>query len=102
MEVEWRRAVKRFIVSNLGQLDQEEIDAWLNEEVEVAPLLEPALKAISQHRDTVLREMHQISPPEIFDMLCREHPELVFPDKDKAIVRIGKELQSLKLFLMNL
>lgn len=102
MEVQWKRAIQRFILNNLEQLKQEDIDAWLAGEIEIAPLMEEPLKAMSQHRDMILREMHQMSPPEIFDRFVSERPEIVFPDKDKAIVRIGKELEALKLFLMNL
>jgi len=100
--MQWRRAVQRFILNNLEQLEKEDLDAWLAGEIEIAPMMEAPLKAISQHRDMILREMHQMSPSEIFDRLVEERPELVFPDKDHAIVRIGKELESLKLFLMNL
>jgi len=100
--VQWRRAVQRFVLNSLERLDQDEIDAWLAGEIEIAPVLEEPLKAMSQHRDMILREMHQMSPPEIFDRFVQEKPQIVFPDKDKAIVCIGKELQSIKLFLMNL
>jgi hypothetical protein len=102
LELQWKRVVQRFILNNLEQLDQEDIDAWLAGEIDIASSMEEPLKAISQHRDMILREMHQISPSEIFDRFISERPEMVFPDKDKAIVRIGKELESLKLFLMNL
>ena len=102
MELEWKRAIQRFILNNLGVLTQEDIEPWLNDEISIAPSLEPPLKAFSNHRDTILREFHQMSPAEIFDRLSAEHPELVFPDKDRAIVKIGKELESLKLFLMSL
>ena len=100
--MQWRRAVQRFVLNSLERLDQDEIDAWLAGEIEIAPVLEEPLKAMSQHRDMILREMHQMSPPEIFDRFVQEKPQIVFPDKDKAIVCIGKELQSIKLFLMNL
>ena len=102
MEIHWKRAIQRFILNNLEQLDQEDMDAWLAGEIEIAPLMEEPLKAISQHRDSILREMHQMSPPELFDRFVNERPEIAFADKDKAIVRIGKELEDLKLFLMNL
>jgi len=29
LEVQWRRAMQRFILNNLEQLDQKETDAWL-------------------------------------------------------------------------
>lgn len=102
MEVQWKRAIQRFILNSLEELSQEDIDAWLAGEIDLAPSMEERLKAMSQHRDMILREMHQMSPPEIFDRFTSERPGIVFPDKDKAIVRIGKELESIKLFLMNL
>lgn len=102
MELEWKRAIQRFLLNNLGVLTQDDIEPWLNDEIAIAPSLEPPLKAFSTYRDMILRELHQISPAEIFDRFVEEHPELVFPDKDRAIVRIGKELESLKLFLMSL
>ena len=102
LESEWKKAIRRFILNNLGQLSQEEVDAWVEDEVELAPLLEPPLKTLSAHRDMMLRELHQISPAEIFDRFEAEHPELVFSDKNKAIVKIGKELESLKAIVIRL
>jgi len=101
MEAEWRKAIQRFLLNNLGQMDQDEVDAWLEDEFELAPLLEAPLKAQSAYRDHILREFHQLSPPEIFDRLQKEHPELVFHDKNKAVTKIGKELESLKAILMS-
>jgi hypothetical protein len=83
-------------------MSQEEIDAWLKEEFSLAPVIEEPLKALSQHRDNILRDMYQMSPPEVFDRFVQDHPEIVFEDKDKAIVRIGKELESIKTFLVTL
>jgi hypothetical protein len=60
------------------------------------------LKALSQHRDNILRDMYQISPPEVLDRFLRDYPDIVFVDKDKAIVRIGNELESIKAFLVSL
>ena len=102
MEVEWKRAIQWFIVNSLGDMSQEDIDAWLREELALAPALEEPLKALSQHRDNILRDMYQMSPPEVFDRFLQEHPEITFEDKDRAIVRIGKELESIKAFLMSL
>ncbi|HEX9907458.1 MAG TPA: hypothetical protein VGB78_03200 [Thermoplasmata archaeon] len=96
MEAEWKKAVMHFIVTNLGQMDQEDVDAWLDGDLDLAPFLEPPLRTLSPYKGMVLRELHQISPPEVFDRWVREHPELSFPDKNKAIVRIGKELEQLK------
>ena len=95
----WKKAVRRFLLNNLGQMDQELLEAWLNDELELAPLLEQPLKALSQHRDQILREMHQISPQEIFDRFRQEHPELAFSDKTKAIVKIGREIEAMKAII---
>jgi hypothetical protein len=96
LQAEWKKAIQRFILNNLGQMDQEDVEAWLNDELDIAPLLEDPLRAQAQHRDQVLRELHQISPSEIFDRFQKEHPELAFSDKNKAIVKIGKEIEGLK------
>lgn len=102
MEAEWKKAIQRFILNNLGQMEQEELDAWLDDELDIAPFLEPPLRAMGQHRDTILRELHQISPAEVFDRFQKEHPELVFRDKDRAVVKIGKELEALKSIVLSL
>ncbi len=102
MEVDWKRAIQWFMVNSLGDMTQEEIDAWMREETSLAPMIEEPLKALSQHRDNILRDMYQMSPPEVMDRFIQEHPETAFEDKDKAIVRIGKELESIKAFLVSL
>lgn len=102
MEAEWKKAIRRFLLNNLGQMEQAEVDAWLSDDLDIAPLLEPPIKAMSKYRAQVLRELHQISPGEIFDALREEHPDLVFPDHDKALVKIGRELETLKAMLLTL
>jgi len=102
MEAELKKALHRFILNNLGQMGQEELDAWLEGEFDLTPLLEPALKKWPQHRDQVLAEMHQISPPEVFDRFQKEHPELDLRDSRKVIVRIGSELEAMKAVLRSL
>jgi hypothetical protein len=102
MEAEWKKAIMRFILNNLGQMDQEDVIAWLDGDLEIAPLLEPVLRKMSPYKTLVLRELHQISPPEVFDRLSKEHPELEFSDKQKAVVRIGKELEAMKAIVVNI
>lgn len=102
MEAEWKKAIRRFLLNNLGQMEQAELDAWLSDDFDLAPLLEPPLRAMSRYRAQVLRELHQISPGEIFDTFREEHPELVFPDKNKAILKIGKELEVMKAMLLTM
>jgi len=99
MESEWTSAVKRFLLNNIGQLDQEDFDAWLDGDLELAELLEPFLKVMAQHRNQVLRELHQISPAEVFDIYVTEHPEIKFEDQGRVIVRIGKEMAAMKAIL---
>ncbi|MCJ7607990.1 MAG: hypothetical protein MUO94_09145 [Thermoplasmata archaeon] len=102
MESEWKTAIKRFLLNNLGQMEQDEVDAWLEGDLALAPLLEPVLKAAVKHRGCILGELHQISPAEVFDMLRKEHPELDFPDNGAAILKIGGELEEMKRTLCNL
>jgi len=102
MEAEWKKAIRRFLLNNMGQLDQEDLEAWLAGDLDLAPLLEPPLRALYQHKAIILAEMHQISPAEIFDSLKAEHPELVFSDRNKAVMRVGQELAALKAFISTL
>ena len=102
MEAEWKKAMQRFLLNNLGQMEQDEVDAWLEGEFELAPLLEPPLRALYEHRGRMMAELHQISPAEIFDRFQIEHPELSFPDRNKAVLRIGRELEALKAFISTL
>jgi len=96
MESEWRKAIFRFVLNNMGQLEQEEFDAWLDDDLDLAPLLAPVFRSMPQHRDRVLAELHQISPAEVLDRFMEEHPELDMPDKNRVIVKIGKELEAMK------
>ena len=102
MEAEWKKAIRRFLLNNLGQMEQEDLESWLTGDLDLAPLLEPPLRVLHEHRDIILAEMHQISPAEIFDSLKAEHPELIFPDNQRAVVRVGKELEALKAFVATL
>jgi hypothetical protein len=102
MEAEWKKAIRRFILNNLGQMEQDDLEAWLDGDLDIASLLEPPLRALYEHKAIMLAEMHQISPAEIFDGLRAEHPELTFSDRNKAIVRIGQELAALKAFISTL
>lgn len=101
MKDEWKKAIHRFILNNLGQMDQDDVEAWLDGDLEIAPLLEPVLRSMSQYRAQILRELHQVSPPEILDRLQIERPEIVFRDKDLALVRIGKELETMKAIVVS-
>ena len=102
MEAEWKKAVQRFLLNNLGQMDQDDLEAWMADDLDLAPLLEQPLRALAAHRDQIMRELHQMSPPEIFDRFQKEHPELVFSDKNKALVKIGREIQAMKVIVSSL
>ncbi len=99
METEWKKAIRRFLLNNLGQMEQEDLETWLTGDFDIAPLLEPPLRALYEHKGIILAELHQISPAEIFDSLKAEHPELTFSDSQKAVLRVGQELEALKTFI---
>lgn len=98
----WRSAITRFVLDNLGRMDQDEVEAWLHDEIAFAQLLEPALRNLAPYKDMVLRELFQISPSEIFDVWRLEHPEILFPDTDVVIVKIGQELLTIRSIIMSL
>jgi hypothetical protein len=92
----------RFLLDNLGRMDQDHVDAWLHDEIAFAELLEPAFRNLAPYRDMVLRELYQISPSEVFDVWRLEHPEILFTDPNVVIVKIGQELQGIRSFVMSL
>lgn len=102
MQAEWKQAILRFVLNNLGQMDQDDLDEWLEGTFDIAPLLEPPLRAQAQHRDQIMRELHQITAAEVFDRFQSEHKELVFKDRQNAVLRIGKELENLKAIVISL
>ncbi|TFG70179.1 MAG: hypothetical protein E4H25_02885 [Methanomassiliicoccus sp.] len=102
MEAEWRKAMFRFILNNIGQLDQDEFDSWADDDFDLAPLLVPFLKTMSVHRDRILAEMHQMFPAEVFDRFKVEHPEIAIDSADKVIFKIGKELEAIKSIVSSL
>jgi len=101
MQAEWKTAVQRFLLNNLGQLDQEDVEVWLDGDLKLYELLEPFLRTMAPHRTEVLRELHQISPAEILDKFTAEHPDLTIRDKNLATVIIGKEIEGIKAILVS-
>lgn len=101
MQVEWKAAVQRFLLNNLGQLDQEDLEVWLDGDLKLHELLEQFLKSMVPYRAEVLRELHQISPAEILDKFEKEHPDLRIRDKGLATVMIGKEIEGIKRILVS-
>ena len=98
----WKSAIMRLLLDGLGRMDQDEVEAWLRDEIAFAMLLEPALRNLTPYRDMVLRELYQISPSEIFDVWRLEHPEILFSDTDAAIVKIGQELLGIRSIVLSL
>ena len=98
----WKSAIMRLLLDGLGRMGQDEVEAWLRDEIAFAQLLEPALRNLTPYRDMVLRELYQISPSEIFDVWRLEHPEILFPDPDVVIVKIGQELLEIRSIVLSL
>ncbi len=100
MKSAWKSAIMRLLIDSLGRMEQEDVDAWLDGNFKFAELLERAFRNIAPYRSSVLRELYQISPSEVFDAWCLEHPEMQFPDKDAVIVRIGGELTDIRALVL--
>ena len=98
----WRTAVERFIVNHMETMGQDELDQWLDGRLDLEPKMETTLWSLSEHKDMIMRQMHQISPAEILDLYEKERPGARIKDKNKAILRIGKELESIKAYLAGL
>jgi hypothetical protein len=90
------------MVRSMCQLDQEEFDAWLEGDIDLAPFFSPLFETVSKHRDAFLRELHQISPAEVYDRFSKEDHGLKVEDGVKAVLRIGKELQMMKGIVQSL
>jgi hypothetical protein len=86
----------------MSQLDQEEFDAWLDGDFELAGYFTPVFESASKHRDAFIRELHQISPAEVFDRFLKGEHGLQVRDNTQAVVRIGKELQTMKGLVQSL
>jgi len=102
MKSVWKGAVERFVLNHLEQMGDEELSEWLQGNVQIASNMESTLWSLRDHKETILRELNALSPAEVFDIYQKERPENRITDKNKAIVRIGNELQSMKAYLMSL
>lgn len=97
MESEERKALYHLVLSSMGQLvERDEFDAWVDGEVQLAPLFEPVLLSVRGRRDALMRELHQMFPAEVFDRFIAERPDVQIDDGTQVIVRIGKELEEMK------
>ena len=89
-------------MNHLEQMDHAELTEWLEGNVKIASNMEATLWSLREHKETILRELNALSPAEVLDMYLKERPGNRIADKNKAIVRIGEELQAMKLYLMSL
>lgn len=103
MESREREAVYHLVLTSMDQLlERDEFDAWVDGEVELAPLFRPVFESVARQRDSFMRELHQIFPAEVFDRFVARHPEVAAGDGTKVIVRIGKELEAMKAIVRSL
>ena len=103
MESKEREALYHLVLSSMDQLlERDEFDAWVEEEIELAPLFKPVFESVRAQRDTFLRELHQMFPAEVLDRFIAAHPDAEVGDKTGVIVRIGKELQAMRTIVQSL
>ncbi len=102
MKSVWKGAVERFVLNHMEQMGHEEIARWLEGSVNISDNMETSLWSMRDHKETILRELNALSPAEVFDMYQKERPGNRIRDKDRAIVRLGQELESMKQYLMTL
>ncbi len=102
MKSVWKGAVERFVLNHLEQMGHEELAQWLEGNIKIASNMESTLWSLKDHKETILRELNALSPSEVFDIYQKERPGSRIRDKEKAIVRIGNELEAMKTYLMSL
>jgi len=103
LESKEREALYHLVLSSMDQLlERDDFDAWLEGEIELAPLFRPVFESVARQRDAFLRELHQMFPAEVFDRFVAKHPELDLGDGTDVIVRIGRELQEMKTLVQSL
>ncbi len=102
MKSVWKGAVERFVLNHLEQMGHQEIAQWLEGNLNIASNMEATLWSLRDHKETILRELNALSPAEVFDIYQKERPGNRIQDKEKAIVRIGNELEAMKRYLMSI
>jgi len=102
MKSVWKGAVERFVLNHIERMGHEELGQWLEGNRNLASEMESTLWSLRGHKETILRELNALSPAEIFDVYQKERPGNRIKNKAKAIVRIGKELEAMKSYLMTL
>ena len=102
MKSVWKGAVERFVLNHLEKMSHDELAQWLEGNADISKNMESTLFSLKEHKETILRELHALSPAEVWDMYQKERPENRVEDEMKAIVRIGEELQAMKSYLMSI
>jgi len=102
MKSVWKGAVERFVLNHLEKMSHTELAKWLEGDLDISKNMESTLWSLKEHKETILRELHALSPAEVWDIYQKERPENRVEDKEKAIVRIGEELQAMKSYLMSI
>ncbi len=98
-----REALFHLVLNSMDQLlERDEFDAWLEGEIELAPLFQPIFESVARQRDTFIRELHQMFPAEVYDRFVAKHPDLDMGDGTEVLVRIGKELEAMKDIVQSL
>ncbi|MEW5748612.1 MAG: hypothetical protein AB1793_07530 [Candidatus Thermoplasmatota archaeon] len=103
MESKAREALYHLVLSSMDQLiERGDFDAWLEGDIELAPLFRPVFESVARQRDTFIRELHQMFPAEVVDRLRARHPDLDMGDGTRAIVRVGREIEAMKAIVQSL
>jgi hypothetical protein len=103
VESKAREALYHLVLSSMDQLlERDDFDAWVDGELELAPLYRPIFESVARQRDTFIRELHQMFPAEVVDRFRARHPELDLGDGTQLIVRVGKEIEAMKAIVQSL
>ncbi len=97
MESKAREALYHLVLSSMDQLlERGDFDAWVEGEIELAPLFKPVFESVAGQRATFIRELHQIFPAEVLDRFLARHQGIEMGDKTRVILRVGSELEGMK------
>lgn len=103
MESKEREALYHLVLSSMDQLlERDDFDAWVEGEIELAPLYKPVFESVVRERDRFIRELHQMFPAEVCDRFVAKHPGVDVGDRTALVVRIGKELEAMKSIVQSL
>jgi hypothetical protein len=103
MESKAREALYHLVLDSMDQLlERGDFDAWVDGEIELAPLFRPVFESVAHQRDTFVRELHQMFPAEVIDRFKASHPDVDIGDGTRLIVRVGREIETMKSIVQSL